>query len=69
MIEVEYTCDKCNFPMHDIREVGYLGDPHGPQTEFECNPFMELMCLCPKCTPVEFLLHKNDETAMDINGN
>jgi len=68
-MEAEYICDKCNLPMHDIREVGYLGDPKGPQTEFECHPLMELMCLCPECTPVEFLLHKDNDTVRDTNGN
>tara|TARA_R110001599_G_scaffold68404_4_gene192671 strand:- start:2986 stop:3201 length:216 start_codon:yes stop_codon:yes gene_type:complete len=60
-MESEYSCDKCKLPMHNIMEVGYLGDPNGPDADFECNPTMELMCLCPECTPVKFLTHKDKD--------
>ena len=52
----EFVCDKCNYPMHDMVEIGFLGDP--TENRDECNPFTELMVLCPKCTPIEFLRNK-----------
>ena len=67
MIKPQYICDKWNLPMNTIREVGYLGNPNGSEEEFECSPFTELICLCPTCTPVDFLLPK--ESSKKTNEN
>ena len=67
MMESTYICDKCKIPMHDIKEVGYLGDPNGPQADFECSPFIELLCLCPACAPVDFLLPKKSSEKENEN--
>ena len=53
---INNICDKCNYPMYGIEELGFLGNPD--KENFECSPFTELMTLCPKCTPQEYLINK-----------
>ena len=55
-LEPEFVCDKCNYPMYTIEDLGYLGNPHDKNGE--CTPFTELMTLCPDCTPIEYLKNK-----------
>ncbi len=54
-VKPEFVCDKCNYPMYSVEELGYLGNPH--RETFECSPFTELMTLCPKCTPIDYLIN------------
>ncbi len=55
-VEPDFVCDKCNYPMYGIEELGFLGNPD--KENFECSPFTELMTLCPKCTPTDYLINK-----------
>lgn len=41
-----YECDKCGREIAPD-EIGYLG-PKDRESE-ECNPFMEIECLCMEC--------------------
>ena len=50
-VEPEFICDKCNYPIYTIDELGFLGNPDINNTE--CTPFTEIMTLCRKCTPIE----------------
>jgi hypothetical protein len=45
--EPPFICDKCMVPMYGMEEVGFLGNPHTTK----CEENMELMTLCPECTP------------------
>ena len=64
-IKPEFICDKCNYPMYSIHEVGYMGNPHEKgnprEKNFECSPFTELMTLCKKCTAVDYLTNPDQK--------
>jgi predicted nucleic-acid-binding Zn-ribbon protein len=54
--EPEFICDKCNKPIYDITELGFLGNIY--QNILDCNPFVELTTLCVECTPTEYQINK-----------
>ena len=55
-VKPEFICDKCNFPMYTIEELGYLGDPN--LENVDCSPFTELMTLCKECAPLDLIKPK-----------
>ena len=50
-----FICDKCMVPLYGIEELGFLGDPNNSR----CDETVELMTLCPECTPYSYLFKEN----------